>query len=66
MGAGAGDTPAASAAAVAASDDLGYTYGRYVRSHGAADEAVGYYVHLWQRDEAGVWRIAVEVLLPAE
>jgi ketosteroid isomerase-like protein len=51
-------------AAVAASDDLGYTYGGYVRMNGAAQEAVGYYVHLWQRDDAGAWRIAVEVLLP--
>jgi ketosteroid isomerase-like protein len=57
-------TPAA--ADVAASDDLGYTYGRYARMKGAADEAVGYYVHLWQRDETGAWRIAVEVLLPPE
>lgn len=53
-------------AATAASDDLGYTYGSYVRMNGAAQEAVGYYVHLWQRDEAGAWRIAVDVLLPPE
>ena len=53
-------------AATAASDDLGYTYGGYVRMNGAAQEAVGYYVHLWQRDETGAWRIAVEVLLPPE
>lgn len=57
-------TPAGSGAA--ASDDLGYTYGRYARMHGAAEEAVGYYVHVWQRDDAGGWRIAAEVLLPAE
>lgn len=57
-------TPAA--AVVAASDDLGYTYGRYALMDGAADEAHGYYVHLWQRDETGAWRIAVEVLLPPE
>jgi ketosteroid isomerase-like protein len=53
-------------AGAAASDDLGYTYGSYVRMHGATQEAAGYYVHVWQRDEAGVWRIAVEVLLPPE
>jgi ketosteroid isomerase-like protein len=55
-----------SAGGAAASDDFGYTYGRYARMHGAAEEAVGYYVHVWQRDDAGEWRIAVEVLLPAE
>ena len=53
-------------AATAASDDLGYTYGGYVRMNGTAQEAVGYYVHLWQRDEKGAWRIAVDVWLPPE
>jgi ketosteroid isomerase-like protein len=53
-------------AATAASDDLGYTYGGYVRVNGTAQEATGYYVHLWRRDETGAWRIAVEVLLPPE
>jgi hypothetical protein len=57
-------TPAG--AATAASDDLGYTYGGYVRMRGDAQEAAGYYVHVWQRDETGAWRIAVEVLLPPE
>jgi ketosteroid isomerase-like protein len=51
---------------VAGSDDLGYTYGSYVRVHGhwAMQESAGYYVHVWQRDDAGTWRIAAEVLLP--
>ncbi len=53
-------------AGASASDDLGYTYGRYVRMHGSAQAATGYYVHVWQRDQAGAWRIAVEVLLPPE
>jgi ketosteroid isomerase-like protein len=53
-------------AGAAASDDLGYTYGSYVRTRGLKQEAAGYYVHVWQRDEAGGWRIAVEVLLPPE
>lgn len=57
-------TPSASGAA--ASDDLGYTYGRYRRMNGATEEAVGYYVHVWQRDDAGGWRITVEVFLSAD
>jgi ketosteroid isomerase-like protein len=57
-------TPAGAGAS--ASDDLGFTYGRYVRFIGSAEEASGYYIHVWQRDDAGVWRIAVEVLLPPE
>jgi len=55
-----------SGAGIAASDDLGYTYGRYARKHSGTDEAVGYYVHLWQRDETGAWRITVDVWLPPE
>ena len=57
-------TPAGAGAS--ASDDLGYTYGRYVRFAGGAEEASGYYVHVWQRDRSGAWRIAVEVQLPPE
>lgn len=57
-------TPAGGGAA--ASDELGYTYGRYAWMKGVIEEAVGYYVHVWQRDDAGAWRIAAEVLLPAE
>jgi ketosteroid isomerase-like protein len=57
-------TPAGAGAA--ASDDFGYTYGRYVRFIGSAEEASGYYVHVWQRDESGAWRIAAEVQLPAD
>jgi ketosteroid isomerase-like protein len=55
-----------SGAGMAASDDLGYTYGRYERKHDGAVEAAGYYVHVWQRDEKGAWRIAVDVWLPPE
>ena len=57
-------TPAGAGAS--ASDDLGFTYGRYARFVGSAEEASGYYVHVWQRDDAGAWRITVEVLLPPE
>jgi ketosteroid isomerase-like protein len=55
-------TPAG--AGVSASDDFGYTYGRYARFVGTSEEATGYYIHVWQRDSAGAWRISAEVLLP--
>jgi hypothetical protein len=55
-------TPAG--AGVSASDDFGYTYGRYARFVGSSEEATGYYIHVWQRDSAGAWRISAEVLLP--
>jgi hypothetical protein len=55
-------TPAA--AAVSAGNDFGYTYGRYARFVGTSEEATGYYLHVWQRDRAGAWRITAEVQLP--
>jgi ketosteroid isomerase-like protein len=55
-------TPAA--AAVSAGNDFGYTYGRYARFVGASEEATGYYLHVWQRDSAGAWRITADVQLP--
>jgi hypothetical protein len=39
---------------VARSRDLAYTYGRIVAPAGPS-----YYVHLWTRDAAGAWRIAI-------
>ncbi len=55
-------TPAG--AGTSASDDQGFTYGRYARFVGSAEEATGYYIHVWQRDGAGAWRITAEVQLP--
>lgn len=55
-------TPAA--AAVSAGNDFGYTYGRYARFVGTSEEATGYYLHVWQRDSAGAWRITADVQLP--
>ena len=57
-------TPAGGAAS--ASDDLGYTYGRFVRFIGSSEEGSGYYVHVWQRDESGTWRIVADVQLPPD
>jgi ketosteroid isomerase-like protein len=46
---------------IAASGDLGYTYGGY----GAAGSTAGYYVHLWNRDGERGWRLLVAVHLPS-
>jgi ketosteroid isomerase-like protein len=51
---------------VSAGNDFGYSYGRYTRLAGASEEAAGYYVHVWQRNRAGEWRITAEVQLPPE
>ena len=66
MTSGSPSTFSLAGAGASGSDDLGFTYGRYVRFVGSAEEASGYYVHVWQRDDAGAWRITVEVLLPPE
>jgi ketosteroid isomerase-like protein len=51
-------------AGVSAGNDFGYTYGRYARFVGSSEEATGYYLHVWQRDSAGAWRITADVQLP--
>ena len=50
--------------AIAASDDFAYTYGTSRESIGAAPPVDGYYVHIWQRDLEGAWRLIAEVSLP--
>jgi ketosteroid isomerase-like protein len=48
---------------VAASGDLGYTYGPYVLGADAAADAppAGYYVHVWRNDGRGRWKLALDV-----
>ncbi|MBI3653468.1 MAG: nuclear transport factor 2 family protein [Acidobacteria bacterium] len=56
-------------AEVAASNDFGYTYGRYESQFADAHKPEkGYYVRTWKRDAKGHWKIVVETLtrLPAE
>jgi ketosteroid isomerase-like protein len=53
------------AGAVAASGDLAYTYGALRLHEGGAAPADAYYVHVWQRDSRGDWKLAAEVMLPA-
>lgn len=43
---------------VASSGDLAYTYGAW-----RGERAAGHYVHLWTRDAAGAWRVAVAIRL---
>jgi ketosteroid isomerase-like protein len=48
---------------VAASGDLGYTYGSYSQGVDVPEDAppAGYYVHVWRRDAKGRWHLAVDV-----
>ena len=49
-------------AEIAASGDLGYSYGAALRKAGpsAAPEAGGY-LRVWRRSERGVWQVALEL-----
>jgi len=52
---------------VAASGELGYTYGRYeIQDNTASPAAVekGYYTRVWKRDPAGMWKIVADVTSP--
>ena len=53
--------------AVAASGDMGFTYGRTYpseRALGKAAEVEGSYLRVWRRDAAGQWLVAAEVIIP--
>ncbi|MEO5989530.1 MAG: nuclear transport factor 2 family protein [Candidatus Eisenbacteria bacterium] len=43
--------------------DLGYTYGTY-SVPGEAEIGSGHYMHIWERDTARVWKLALQVVLP--
>ena len=47
---------------VAASGDLGYTYGDFEMN--GARSMKGYYARVWRRDPANRWKIVIEVLSP--
>jgi ketosteroid isomerase-like protein len=54
---------------VAASDDFGYTYGRYeLQYEGSQETQKGYYVRVWKRDAQGHWKIVLDTttILPKE
>jgi ketosteroid isomerase-like protein len=53
------------AGAIAASDDLAYTYGTSRRFVGVEAPIDGYYVHVWQRARDDAWKLLAEVSLPA-
>jgi ketosteroid isomerase-like protein len=54
------------AEAFAGSRDFGYTYGRLVTATDGGATTHRSYVHLWARDGAGAWRIAVAIWLAPE
>jgi ketosteroid isomerase-like protein len=53
-----------SGGAVASSGDLAYTYGASRTVVGTAAPVEGYYVHVWQREATGDWKLKAEADLP--
>src|SRR5262249_28432614 len=51
------------AQSVAGSGDIGYTYGTFVTGPGSAPDSA-WYVHVWHRGPAPVWKLAFEVVMP--
>lgn len=49
---------------VSLSNDLAFTYGRYLAAVGGAGAETGYYVHVWRRDATGKWRLVADVQNP--
>jgi len=49
---------------VAASGDLGYTYGSARRGDGTASDTRSY-VRIWRRDEKGAWSLVLDIMVPA-
>jgi uncharacterized protein (TIGR02246 family) len=53
---------------MAASGDLGYTYGRYeskrTRSDGSVATRTGCYVTIWRKEKDGAWRVALDIGSP--
>lgn len=47
---------------IAASGELGYTYGSF--ETGAPNALKGYYARVWKRDGHGNWRVVVDILSP--
>ena len=48
---------------ISSSNDLAFTYGKYATVNEPISET-GYYVHVWRRDDAGYWKLVVDVQNP--
>ncbi|MDI1241713.1 MAG: nuclear transport factor 2 family protein [bacterium] len=45
---------------IASSNDLAFTYGKYATVN-VPDAETGYYVHVWQRNESGEWKLVADI-----
>ena len=55
------------AAEIAASGDLGYTYGTAQRTDDSASDPVvetSHYVRIWSRKPGGEWRLVLDIMIP--
>jgi ketosteroid isomerase-like protein len=52
-------------AGVAKSGDMAWSYSKYTANTGASASAqTGYVIHIWKRNAAGDWKLAVDVVRP--
>jgi len=49
---------------ISKSNDFAFTYGKYFSATGGSEAETGYYVHVWRRDESGVFKMVVDVQNP--
>lgn len=49
---------------VSSSNDLAFTYGKYLAGTSGTETETGYYVHVWRRDVKGAWKLVVDVQNP--
>jgi len=49
---------------ISRSNDLAFTYGKYFSATGGLEPETGYYVHVWRRNESGIFKLVVDVQNP--
>jgi ketosteroid isomerase-like protein len=49
---------------ISTSNDFAFTYGKYMTVNDPKGTEIGYYIHVWRRDDAGYWKLVVDVQNP--
>ncbi len=49
---------------ISESNDMAFTYGKYLSALGGSNTETGSYVHVWRRDSSGKWKLVADVQNP--